>query len=432
MKSVFSNVKNKWSNNKEIIKEIHDGSYEIFVDKKIKFQKMKGFGGAFTDATVENFNLLNEDNQKAFVKAYFSKDGLNYHLGRYPIHSTDFSSFSYDYLDGTKDLKNINIDKDNNKIALVRRCHKQAKDLELMMSVWSPFSWMKDNKSLYQGGQLLYDFYKPWANYLSDVASLLRDRGVNITMITSQNEPEAKQTWESCIYTAKEEARFVNELSFALNKNNLDNIGIYLVDHNRDLLPKRVIETMKYLKVPVEGIAYHWYDHTYFENLSKTHEIYPDLHILLSECCVELLIDKNPIGDLNHAERYAYEMINDFNNYSEGWIDWNLLLNDIGGPNHVGNYCESPIMVNRDTKELMILPSYYYIGHFSKYVLPGSYRIHTINNTSLDVVSFLTPSNHVVVVILNKTDDDITTKIRINDKCYQLSSSNHSIITLID
>ena len=428
----ISNKDVKWKRSDSILSLSKKKNPDIIVIPQKMYQKHLGFGGAFTDATVENYLLLDEKEKELFVKAYFSKDGLNYNLGRYPIHSTDFSSFSYDYLEeGPHDLKNININKDNNRIELVRRCEFEAKGLDIMMSVWSPFKWMKDNNSLYQGGHLLKEYYRPWANYLVDVLTILKDRGVNITMITSQNEVMAKQTWESCIYTPEEEGLFVNELYESLKEKNQEDIHILLMDHNRDLLPDRVVDTLKYCHAPIYGIAYHWYDHSEFDNLTKTHELYPEFHLLMSECCVELLIDKNPIGNLSHAERYACEIIKDLNNYSEGYIDWNLLLNEIGGPNHVGNYCESPIMMDRKTRKITLLPSYYYIGHFSKFISPGSVRIETQNSSVIPIVSYLTPDNKVVTVILNQSDEELRKTICILNKTFDFEMPPHSIITVV-
>ena len=405
-----------------------EGNIIIQPDKK--YQKHMGFGGAFTDATVENFNKLNEQDKERFINAYFSKDGLNYNLGRYPIHSTDFSSYSYNYLgQGIKDLSCLDLSVDEDKIDLVKRCSSKANGLKLMMSVWSPFEWMKDNKSLYHGGHLLYDFYQPWAKYLANVVDDLIKRDINITAITSQNEPEASQTWESCIYSPKEEGRFVNYLYDELSKTKRDTIHIYLVDHNRDLLPNRVNQILSVCKAPIYGTAYHWYDHSCFENLTKTHDLYPNYHLLMSECCVELLVDQNPIGSIEHAEKYAYEMIQDFNNYSEGYIDWNLLLDERGGPNHVGNYCESPIMLEGDS--FKINPTYYYIGHFSKFIKPDSVRIGVLNNSHLDVTAYITPVGKTVIVILNKNDFGVMeTMITGEHPSFLINMKPHSIITM--
>ena len=431
-KVIISNNKDKWKEENSLLSDFKGGSFDITINSKKTYQTLQGFGGAFTDATVENFLLLNKEEQDNFINLYFSKDGLGYNLGRYPIHSTDFSSYSYDYLkDNSTDINNIDITKDKDKIELVKRCQIASGGLEIMMSVWSPFAWMKDNNSLYHGGHLKLEYFDTWSSYLARVVKILKDNEINITMITSQNEPQAVQTWESCIYSAEDEGVFVNKLSNYLKDNGVGNTKIYLVDHNRDLLSDRVVEIMKYCTVPVCGVAYHWYDHSYFENLTKMHDVYPNLHLLMSECCVELLVDKDPIGSLKHAEQYAYEMINDLNNYSEGYIDWNLLLNEQGGPNHVGNFCESPIMFNRKTKELLVLPTYYYIGHFSKYVHKGAHRLETTNNSELFVASFMNEDDSIICVVLNKSDEQKTINLRIDDVCKTLMVPSHSIITII-
>lgn len=436
MKSMFkviiSNINDKWKEDNSLIKECSNNHFDVIINADKTYQTMQGFGGAFTDATVENYLLLDEKTKEKFINAYFTKEGLNYSLGRYPIHSTDFSSYSYDYLkDNSHDINDIDINKDRQKIDLVRRCEKVACNLDLMMSVWSPFKWMKDNNSLYQGGHLKLEHFDDWASYLAKVAKILKDNDINIKMITSQNEPQAVQTWESCIYSGEDEGRFLNLLHKHLVENNSNDINIYLVDHNRDLLPDRVMEIMKYCTAPVYGVAYHWYDHSCFENLEKTHDVYANFHLLMSECCVELLVDRNPIGSIEHAERYAFEMINDFNNYSEGYIDWNLLLNEQGGPNHVGNYCESPIMVDRKTRQMMILPTYYYIGHFSKHVNVGAKRLDIKNDTKTQVCAFKNPDGRLAIIVLNNYDEKQTITLKVMNDNVQLTIPMHSIITLV-
>lgn len=432
-KVYYSDIKEKWKNvtfDSKYVGTSLKKEGNIIIDSGKKFQKHMGFGGAFTDATVENFNKLNEQDKERFINAYFSKDGLNYNLGRYPIQSTDFSSYSYNYLgQGVKDLTSIDLSVDDRKIDLVKRCNNAACKLNLMMSVWSPLEWMKDNKSLYHGGHLLYDFYQPWAKYLATVVDGLINKGINITAITSQNEPEASQTWESCIYTPKEEGRFINYLYDELCKTKRDTIHIYAIDHNRDILLKRMEGILSVCHAPIYGIAYHWYDHSCFEELSKAKKLYPNYHLLMSECCVELLVDQNPIGSISHAEKYAYEIIQDLNNYSEGYIDWNLLLNEQGGPNHVGNYCESPIMLDKGSFKM--LPTYYYIGHFSKFIKPNSYRIGVTNNSKLDVTAYMTPAGKIVIVILNKNDFNIMeTMITGEYSSLLINMKPHSIITM--
>ena len=125
---------------------------------------------------------------------------------------------------------------------------------------------------------------------------------------------------------------------------------------------------------------------------------------------------------------YAHEMINDLNNYSEGYIDWNMILDEKGGPNHVGNYCEAPIMIINN--EIRYLPSYYYIGHFSKFIKRGDTRIFSSsNNKDIEIVSYRR-GNNIISIILNKSDNDYNLAIDVCGRKIEFLFTNHSICTL--
>ena len=185
-------------------------------------------------------------------------------------------------------------------------------------------------------------------------------------------------------------------------------IGVW--DHNRDVLKERIDETFSNKLKPedVECVFYHWYSKKDFEQLDYIHDKYPSLHLIMSEGCVELLLDKdgqNSIGNFEHAEVYIHQIINDLNHYCEGYIDWNLSLDSRGGPNHVGNFCEAPIMIS-ENGEMKYMYSYYAIKHFSHFIMPGAYRIHCeINNEDIELVSYLNPDKSTVVIIYNKSND---------------------------
>lgn len=113
--------------------------------------------------------------------------------------------------------------------------------------------------------------------------------------------------------------------------------------------------------LPDDGMPWTWFHiYVYKGNAS----VNPDLHILLTECCVELAYDSTTgesscAGLWEHGERYAKQIIGDLNNWSEGYIDWNLVLDENGGPNHAGNFCEAPIMLD-GKGGLVMNPSYWY------------------------------------------------------------------------
>ena len=165
------------------------------------------------------------------------------------------------------------------------------------------------------------------------------------------------------------------------------------------------------------GIAYHWYDRNCFEEVKKTHLKYPKQHLLLTECCVELLCDDNSgLGSWENGLRYGINMIHDLINGSEGYIDWNLSLNLQGGPNHVGNFCEAPLLIDEKNDEIRYMPSYYVIGHFSKYLNKGDTKVETkSNNDDILACSFVN-SETLKVIILNTSANDVNMHIKINSK----------------
>ena len=433
MKVYISNEFVKWK--EEDIANLSPKDYLrdilITIDEDQTFQKHLGFGGAFTDATVINYLKLNNVQQQEVIESLFGSTGLKYNLGRYPIHSTDFSPESYFYIEkNDTTLSTFSIQKDEKRLGFTRKCLQKANDLIMFAAPWTPVPFMKTNNNPYRGGHLKKEFYQSWADYLVKALKAYKDNGVRVDVISTQNEPLATQVWESCRYTPKQEGVFVSEyLIPTLRKNGLDT-KIAIWDHNRDVIYKRIEETLKFIDTTdVFAIAYHWYDHSDFKELSRVHELCPNAHLLLTECCVELGVYKDGIGQLKHAEIYAHEIINDFNNYSEGYIDWNMILDERGGPNHVGNYCEAPIMVEGDN--IRYLPSYFYIGHFSRFISRGDVRIFSaISNDNVEVVSYKTMSS-VVSVLLNRSNDDYNLVIDFKDRLIKLVIKKHSIMTIV-
>lgn len=405
-----------YTNKDHLFEELHRSDInqkpdvEIKINPKIKYQKHIGFGGALTDAACITFNYLNKDNKKRYIDSYFSKEGLNYNLIRYPLGSCDFSTHNYQYLE-TDNIDDLDISADEDRIKMYKQINNVQMDLSVFLVPWSPSAFMKTNNDMNHGGKLKPEYFDLWAKTMAKSAYLLKKQGINIISINTQNEPLATQVWDSCIYTGKEEADFVyNHLLGALKEYGLSDLAIGVWDHNRDVLKERIDETFSNKLKPedVECVFYHWYSKKDFEQLDYIHDKYPSLHLIMSEGCVELLLDKdgqNSIGNFEHAEVYIHQIINDLNHYCEGYIDWNLSLDSRGGPNHVGNFCEAPIMIS-ENGEMKYMYSYYAIKHFSHFIMPGAYRIHCeINNEDIELVSYLNPDKSTVVIIYNKSND---------------------------
>ena len=415
----------------------------ILVNPSKEHQTFVGIGAALTDASAETFYKLNEDQQKLFMEAYYSLDkGIGYSLGRTTIHSCDFSTTSYTYVEeGDKDLNTFSIDHDKEfRIPFTKLAIEAAGgDLVMFASPWSPPAFMKTNSNMLQGGKLKPEFYQPWANYYAKFIKAYEKEGIPIWGLSIQNEPMAVQRWESCIYTAEEERDFLkNYLGPTLEKEGLGDKNIIVWDHNRDLLFERanVILSDPEANKYVWGTGFHWYEDwkdgtPMFKNVGAVNEAFPDKKLIFTEGCNEAY-DLDRIEDPKLAERYAKSMINDFNNGTVAWTDWNILLDEKGGPNHVGNLCFAPVHGNTETGMLTFTNSYYYIGHFSKFIRPGAKRLSTGTTANhLSATSFINTDGSLVVVALNESDNELEYMLTIQGKTATLNMPARSIQTII-
>ncbi len=414
----------------------------IFVNPNKTFQTFIGIGGAITDASAEVFAKLPEDKQEELLDAYYSNKGIGYTLMRTNIHSCDFSSGSFTYVEeGDKELATFSVEHDlKYRIPMMKRAiEKAGGSLLTYASPWSPPAFMKSNKNMLKGGSLLPEYYNSWAHYYAKFIKAYEALDIPIWGLTIQNEPMATQTWESCIYTAEQERDFLkNHLGPVLEREGLGDKNIIVWDHNRDLITHRANtilgdpEAAKY----VWGVGFHWYEtwtgsDPNFENLRRVKESFPDKELIFTEGCAESFNPEH-YQYWPNAERYGESMISDFNNGTVGWTDWNILLDEIGGPNHVQNFCFAPVHGDTRTGELIYTPSYYYIGHFSKFIKPGAKRVSTAcSRTFLMSTTFQNTDGTFATVVMNNTDEKIAYTLYVVDQIIKLSIPARAMQTLV-
>lgn len=401
-----------------------------------KDQVMRGFGGAFTEASAHNYAALSDSEKKKVIEGYFGETGLGYHMGRITVHSCDFGLGNYTYLEGEDEsLASFSLAHDKKEILPMLRDAMEAagEPMEFLASPWSPPAFMKSNGEMNHGGKLKKEYCQSWADYIVKFLKAYEEEGVSIRRLTVQNEPDAVQTWDSCTYTAEEEGNFVGEyLGPTLQKAGLSDREIFIWDHNKEALLDRVEKTMAQGNAAdyIRGAAMHWYTGDHFEALDLVRKEFPELELLFTEGCVEYSRFSED-DQVMQAEMYAHDILGNLNGGISGYFDWNLLLDDMGGPNHVGNFCAAPMMYKKGTKEVEKRLSYYYIGHFSRYIVPGSVRIGTTRYTDkIEVTGFLTPEQERVVVLLNKSEEDVTVTLRERGEGCQLLLGAHSIVTV--
>jgi glucosylceramidase len=420
-----------------------EGNIYVFVDPRKTFQTFLGIGGSLTDASAETFFKLPESRREELLEAYYSPErGIGYTLARTNINSCDFSSSSYTYVDeGDGELNSFSIDHDREfKIPLIKEAMAASSNtLKLYASPWSPPAFMKDNNDMLHGGQLLPEYFHSWALYYAKFIKAYREEGVPVWGITIQNEPMATQIWESCIYYAEDERDFLkNSLGPVMTEEGLSDVNIIVWDHNRDLIVQRALaifddpEAAQY----AWGIGFHWYEDwsggvQMYDNVALVNSLYPDKHILYTEG-TPASFDPGGYERWDLGEEYGRSMIHDFNTGTVGWTDWNILLDEQGGPNHVGNFCFAPIHADTRTGDLIYTNSYYYIGHFSKFFRPGAKRILASPSRSmLYSTAFINEDGQVAVVVMNPTPDGGQYHLTVGSQSVEISSLPHSIQTVV-
>ncbi len=404
---------------------------------EITYQTLEAFGGAVTEAVGITLGKVSSELADTVIKSYFGPDGIGYKAIRTHLDSCDFSSGNYSAVEEKEDadFSKFNLMHDEeNIIPYIKAAYLAAgENLPVMLSPWSPPAYMKSNGNKNGGGKLKKSYYEAWAKYICRYIKEYRERDINVKMLSVQNEPNAVQSWDSCIFTPAEEKDFLqNYLVPQLEKSGISSIELYIWDHNKERIFERAkAEIDETTDAMIDGLAFHWYSGDHFDALRLVREKYPDKKLLFSEGCIEYSRFDGS-RQLQNAQMYAHDMIGNLNAGMNTFIDWNIVLDEQGGPNHAGNYCEAPIICNTKEGKLYKKLSYYYIAHFSKYIKPGAKRIASTKYTSdIEVTAFDNADETLTVVLLNRTANDLTVVIRLCEQLLELTIRKESISTVI-
>lgn len=454
---VFSSTKNP---NQSILR----------IDPDTHYQEILGFGGAFTESSAFVLNQLSDARRSEVIHRYFGPEGAAYSLTRTHINSCDFSLSPYAYAmtPGDTLLEDFSIREDmDDLIPLIKDAMQVSREgFKILASPWTAPPWMKENNSWYDGA-LKPDYYPTWALYFAKYIKAYKQEGIPIWGVTVENEPLGNGgQWESMIFTPDTHAEFIrNHLGPHFQKENLDT-EILIYDQNRDHLPEWISmlddpEVAKY----VWGTAVHWYSSTvdwYPEILDAAHAAYPDKYLLHTEGCIDNIGNDEPQGvwleddwywskeatdwgyywaaeedRYKHPKyvpvyRYARDIIGGLNSWLTGWIDWNMVLDFQGGPNHANNWCAAPVLADPETDTVYYTPLYYVMAHFSKFIRPGAVRVDVQSGLeSLMTTACLNPDGSLAVAVLNQGEVPEHFQIQLEDRFASVIIPDHAIQTLV-
>jgi glucosylceramidase len=450
---------------KEFVAKEKASVIHLFPEKT--FQTITGFGGSFTESSAYLLNKISKSNREKILEAYFGEDGARYSLTRTHINSCDFSLGHYSYapVEGDKALHHFSVAEDKEDIIpMIKEAMVKSKHgFKIIASPWTAPPWMKDNKN-WMGGKLLPEYYDTWAWYFKKYLEAYRSEGIAIWGITVENEPLGNNNnWESMLFTPEEMTAFVRDHLGPVLKSGKNQVKILGYDQNRGEELKKWANIMYADKAASEyfdGLAVHWYSSTYdvfAESLQFTHETAPDKLLIQTEACLDGLVPKWNDDNWYWSEeakdwgwnwapenekylhpkyvpvyRYARDMIGCMNNWVNGWIDWNMVLDKQGGPNWFKNWCGAPVLVDPEKDEVYFTPVYYVMMHFSKFIRPGAKRIDFRNeDKDLLVTTVRNPDGSIAVVVLNQGLELKCFKLTLGEKSADISISARALQTIV-
>ena len=430
------------------------------------YQTITGFGGSFTQASAHVLGQLSQENQAVIIEAYFGDSGARYSLTRTHMNSCDFSlrNYSYAQVEGDRDLKHFSIAEDKEGIIPMIKMAQAAseKGFNIISSPWTAPPWMKDNRS-WIGGRLLEEYYETWARFFVKYLEAYKKEGIDIWGVTVENEPHGNgNNWESMHYTPEEMTMFVRDhLGPVLQENGLGLVNILGYDQNRANLDEWVDEMFRdeLNSRYYAGTAIHWYSSTYevfADQLQYAHQKAPQKHLIQTEACVDsepprwkddLWYWSKEATDwgwdwaMEHEKylhpkyapvhRYAMDIIGCLNNWVDGWIDWNMVLNRQGGPNWSENWCTAPVIADVENDEVYFTPLYFTLSHFSRFIRPGARRIgFELSDESLFVTAALNPDRSIIVVVFNPTMEKKHYNLCIGDRSNDITINQQALQTI--
>ena len=444
-----------------------DSASSIVINTEKSFQTITGFGAAFTESSAYLLNKLSKKNRDTILQAYFSEEGANYSLMRTHMNSCDFSLSNYSYapIEDDINLDHFSIKEDmDDLIPMIKGAKAISKDgFKIFASPWTASPWMKDNNS-WVGGKLLPKYYDTWALFFSKYIDAYKEQEIDIWGFTVENEPHGNgNNWESMHFTPEEMTDFVqNHLGPKLEADGKGDKIILGYDQNRAEL-KKWVDVMykdeassKYF----DGTAIHWYESTYEvfpEALQYAHNKAPDKYLIETEGCIDAEVPKwqddawywkKEATDWGWdwapenqkylhpkyapVNRYARDIIGCLNNWVDGWVDWNMVLDKQGGPNWFKNWCIAPVIVDPVSDEVYFTPLYYIMAHFSKYIRPGAKVIGFENSDdSLMITAAKNPDDSIVIVVFNEAIKEKHFSITIGEETKDISINPQAIQTIV-
>lgn len=394
------------------------GTNPIVVDESQTYQQIEGFGATFTDTTGYNLNESATASQRnSAMTNLFTRSGNGIGLSfiRVPMGACDLSLSVYSYDDlpaGQTDtnLTSFSVAHDQTDIIpLLNLALQLNPQLKTMANPWSPPGWMKTSGSMI-GGTLLTNMYAPFALYFVKFLQAYQAAGVPINYISLQNEPlYLPPDYPGMSMDAGTQTTVLRDYVLpALITNNLTNTRVVVYDHNWDgySYPETELSDPTVNASPqVAGTAWHGYGGTPGAML-WLQAGYPNKGNWETEHSGGDWISDQVRSDFE-------EIIHVMRSWGKSYVKWNLAGDENDGP-HTGGCgnCRPLVYVNSASHTVSYSIEYYTLGHFSKFVMPGAYRVYSSDGAGIVSAAFLNPDNSKVLIAFNDTTNSTTFQVQ--------------------
>lgn len=403
-----------------------------------------GFGVAITPASCYNLSLMEADEREAFLKKIYSKEGLNLNVGRLCVGASDYSAelYSYDDVEGDVELKHFSIDRDRRYvIPMIKEIVKINPDIFLFASPWSPPGWMKTG-GLMCGGYMREEFVDCYADYYVKFLKAYADEGIKISALTPQNEPNTQQHgfMPACIWHPEIEAKFIKVLRRKLDTEGMD-VKIWMFDHSFIDIPRVLwsLDNCEGLSDACDAVAFHYYDGA-VENTKAVTERYPNLPLHFTEGGPRLYD--------NYSTDWCKWTLMSVKALSCGYhsfTGWNLMLNEIGGPNIGPFFCGGLATRNSVTGELSYSGQYKAFSHIAPYISRSSKIYPVIESeyfgrdmfrypavkTPIEGIAIDNNDGKTILVLVNPDAEKRQTQINVNGQWWYIELMPESASTVI-
>lgn len=427
------------------------GNYTICVDENNTYQQMDGFGASMTEASayLVQTKLTQTARAELMNKLFDKDDGIGLSMLRQTIGASDHcvAPYNFDPLPDTDSLPNFDFSPELTYIfpALQQALAVDPGRIKIICSSWTPPGWMKENNSdlgTANGirGSLKADKYQAYANYLLKFVQNYESRGVPIYAITPTNEPDfASNIWPALPMYSSEQINLISNYLNPTFKNNNMNTKIICWDHsytttnyaNGKFAYDVLGSSSAY--ATTDGSAWHWYEGNE-EVMSLVHKEFPAKDVWFTEGSGgEWEFPKWRTAFLNQTQC----VINIARNWSKSIIFWNIALDENGGPDYYYDVYRGSdstnrglVTIDKDTGDISYNVDYYTLGHVSKFVEPGAYRIDSTSlQNDVETVAFKNPDGSKVLVMSNRTAAQKDVKVRWGSQAFTYQLPAEAAVT---